>query len=70
MNRIVYHVGARVDVLEIVTIYESIEGHELADRFTKELEEFIKHISELSGDSPRYSKGKSSSLSASRSVLR
>ena len=46
MSRIVYHVSARVDVLEIVEFYEGVEGPELADRFTKELEDFIKHISE------------------------
>ena len=46
MRRVVYHVGARFDVLEIVEFYEHSEGPGLADRFTTELERFIVHIVE------------------------
>lgn len=41
MKRIVYHVGARLDVLEIVEWYEQMDGPELADRFLEKLEERI-----------------------------
>lgn len=41
MKRIVYHVEARIDVLEIVEYYERESGTALADRFTVELESFI-----------------------------
>lgn len=46
MNRIVYHVEARIDVLEIVEYYEREGGTKLADRFTAELERFIELIAE------------------------
>jgi plasmid stabilization system protein ParE len=46
MKRIVYHVGARLDVLEIVEYYEQESGPDLADRFTTELEHFVEAIAE------------------------
>lgn len=46
MKKITYHLGARLDVLEIVQYYEREAGVELADRFTAELEEFIEYIAE------------------------
>jgi plasmid stabilization system protein ParE len=45
VRRIVYDVEARFDVLEIVEFYEKVDGPQLADRFTSELEKFIEHIS-------------------------
>lgn len=44
--KITYHLGARLDVLEIVEYYEREAGVELADRFTAELERFIEAIAE------------------------
>jgi plasmid stabilization system protein ParE len=46
VRRIIYDVEARFDVLEIVEFYEKVEGQQLADRFTSELEKFIEHIAE------------------------
>ncbi len=46
MKQILYDVEARFDVLEIVKFYEKVDGPQLADRFTSELEKFIEHISE------------------------
>lgn len=46
MIRIIYHVGARLDVLDIVEYYERESGADLADRFTSELEAFIEAIAE------------------------
>lgn len=46
MRRVVYHVAARSDVLEIVEYYEREGGAELADRFTAELEDFIRRVAE------------------------
>lgn len=46
MRRIVYDVEARVDVLEIVEFYEKVDGQQLADRFTSELEKFIRYVAE------------------------
>ena len=46
MNRVVYHVEARFDVLEIVEYYEREVGVEAADRFTTELERFIETVAE------------------------
>ncbi len=46
MRRIIYDVEARFDVLEIVEFYERVDGPQLADRFTSELEKFIEHIAE------------------------
>lgn len=51
MKSIVYHVGARLDVLEIVEWYERQNGPELADRFTQELE---KYIEKLAGNPSKY----------------
>lgn len=47
--KVVYHLGARLDVLEAVEYYEREDGPALADRFTGELEIFIERIS----DAPR-----------------
>ncbi|MBX3290678.1 MAG: type II toxin-antitoxin system RelE/ParE family toxin [Acidobacteria bacterium] len=44
MKKIIYHVGARLDVLEIVEWYERQDGPELADRFTRELEEYVEKL--------------------------
>ncbi|MFN0277698.1 MAG: type II toxin-antitoxin system RelE/ParE family toxin [Pyrinomonadaceae bacterium] len=44
MKQIVYHVEARLDVLEIVEYYEQEGGAKLADRFTAELEKFVELI--------------------------
>ena len=46
MKRIVYHVEARIDVLEIVEYYERESGTALADRFTAELESFIERVAQ------------------------
>ncbi len=46
MRRIVYAVEAHVDVLEIVEYYEKADGPQLADRFTSELEKFIRYVAE------------------------
>lgn len=46
MRRIVYDVAARFDVLEIVEYYEEIEGPQLADRFTSELQKFIEYVAQ------------------------
>jgi plasmid stabilization system protein ParE len=46
MKRIVYHVEARFDVLEIVEYFEREGGVEVADRFTTELELFIEMVAE------------------------
>ena len=44
MRRVVYHVDARADVLDIVEFYERSEGPELAVRFITELKRFIFRI--------------------------
>ena len=44
MKRIVYHVEARLDVLEIVEYYEQEGGVQLPDLFTSELQRFIEAI--------------------------
>jgi plasmid stabilization system protein ParE len=41
VKRIIHHVEACVDVLEIVEYYEEQEHPELADEFTSELENII-----------------------------
>lgn len=46
MRQIVYDVEARFDVLEIVEYYENVDGPQLADRFTSELEKFIEYVAE------------------------
>lgn len=46
MRQIIYDVEARFDVLEIVEYYEKIDDPQLADRFTSELEKFIKYVAE------------------------
>ena len=46
MKRVVYHIEARFDVLEIVEYYEREAGVELADGFTTELERFIELVAE------------------------
>ena len=46
MKRIVYHLEARFDVLEIVEHYEQEGGAQLADRFTSELQRFIEAIAQ------------------------
>lgn len=57
MKRIVYHLGARLDVLESVEFYESREGPELADRFTAELERFILRVGECAESYREIAKG-------------
>lgn len=44
MRRIIYDVEARFDVLEVVEYYEKVDGPQLADRFTSELEKSIDQI--------------------------
>ena len=44
MGRVVFNVEARFDVLEIVEYYEKVDGPQLADRFTLELEKSIDRI--------------------------
>ena len=46
MRRVIYDVEARFDVLEIVEFYEKVDGPQLADRFTSELEKFIEQVAE------------------------
>ena len=46
MKRIVYHLHARLDVLEIVEYYEREADGQSADRFASELERFIEAIAE------------------------
>ena len=46
MRRVVYHVEAQFDVLEIVEYYEREAGVGVADRFTAELESFIERLAE------------------------
>jgi plasmid stabilization system protein ParE len=46
VKRVVYHVEARFDVLEIVEYYEREAGPVVADKFTAELERFIEKIAE------------------------
>jgi plasmid stabilization system protein ParE len=45
--KIVYHLGARLDVLEAVEHYENEDSPALADRFTTELEHFIDRIAQM-----------------------
>lgn len=52
MKRIVYHLGARLDLLEIVEYYEREADAQLADRFTSELERFIEAIAERPNSYP------------------
>jgi len=42
--KVVYHLGARLDVLKIVEWYEKEDGPELADRFVRELETHIENL--------------------------
>ncbi len=57
MKLIVYHVGARFDVLEIVEYYEREADAQLADRFTSELERFIEAVAERPNSYREHSKG-------------
>ena len=57
MKRIVYHLGARLDVLEIVEYYERKAGVDVADRFTSELERFIEQIAERPNSYREHPKG-------------
>ncbi len=57
MKRIDYHVGARLDVLDIVEYYEEESGADLADRFTAELEIFIEGIAEWPNSYREHPKG-------------
>ena len=55
MKRIVYHIEARFDVLEIVEYYEQEGGVQLADRFTSELQRFIEAIAQRPESYPAHS---------------
>ena len=44
MRRIVFDVEARFDVLEVVQYYEKVDGPQLADRFTSELQATIEQV--------------------------
>ena len=57
MKRIVYHLGARLDVLEIVEYYEREGGAQIADRFTAELERFIESVAERPNSYREHPKG-------------
>ena len=57
MKRIAYHLGARLDVLEIVEYYEREADAQLADRFTSELESFIESIAERPQSFREHKKG-------------
>jgi plasmid stabilization system protein ParE len=46
VRRVVYNVEARFDTLNIVEYYEREGGPELADRFTTDLEDLIRRVSE------------------------
>lgn len=47
--KVVYHLGARLDVLEAVEYYEREDGAALADRFTGELERFVERLAKAPG---------------------
>lgn len=57
MKIIKYHLGARLDVLEVVAYYEREGGAELADGFTLELERFIETIAERPNSYREHRKG-------------
>ena len=57
MKAIVYHLGARLDVLEIVEYYEREGGAQLADHFTSELERFIEAVAERPNSYREHPKG-------------
>ena len=49
MRRIVFDVEARFDVLEVVQYYEKVDGPQLADRFTSELQATIEQVATRPG---------------------
>jgi plasmid stabilization system protein ParE len=55
--RIKYHVGARLDLLEIVTYYEHEGGTGPADRFVSELRRYIEAMAKRPQSYPEHATG-------------